>query len=151
MNLKNNLNLSDFFRTYLNPVRFLYKGVYVLAITKLMHMKEAVGVPHRHLANAIQYILDEKNNEEKTEHGLYVGGNAGYDSGEILKTFLDTKELFGKKNGRQGYHFVISFAPGEVTADEAYQITREFCEKYLGDSYDHVFAVHTDKDRKSVV
>lgn len=25
-----------------------------------MHMKEAVGVPHRHLANAIQYILDEK-------------------------------------------------------------------------------------------
>ena len=97
-----------------------------------MHMKEAVGVPHRHLANAIQYILDEKNNEEKTEHGLYVGGNAGYDSGEILKTFLDTKELFGKKNGRQGYHFVISFAPGEVTADEAYQITREFCEKYLG-------------------
>ena len=74
-----------------------------------------------------------------------MGGNAGYDSGEILKTFLDTKELFGKKNGRQGYHFVISFAPGEVTADEAYQITREFCEKYLGDSYDHVFAVHTDK------
>lgn len=67
-----------------------------------------------------------------------MGGNAGYDSGEILKTFLDTKELFGKKNGRQGYHFVISFAPGEVTADEAYQITREFCEKYLGDSYDHV-------------
>lgn len=48
------------FRTYRNPVRFLYKGVYVLAITKLMHMKEAVGVPHRHLANAIQYILDEK-------------------------------------------------------------------------------------------
>lgn len=133
------------FRTYRNPIRFLYKGVYVLAITKLMHMKEAVGVPHRHLANAIQYILDEKNNEEKTEHGLYVGGNSGYDSGEILKTFLDTKELFGKKNGRQGYHFVISFAPGEVTADEAYQITREFCEKYLGDSYDHVFAVHTDK------
>ena len=116
-----------------------------MAITKLMHMKEASGVPHRHLANAIKYILDEKNEEAKTNQGLYVGGNSGYDSADILKTFLDTKELFGKVHGRQGYHFVISFAPGETNADEAYQMTKEFTEKYLGDDYDYVFAVHTDK------
>ena len=67
-----------------------------IAITKLMHMKEAVGTPHRHLANAIKYILDEKNDEAKTDHGLYIGGNSGYDSADVLKTFLDTKELFDK-------------------------------------------------------
>lgn len=83
-----------------------------LAVTKLMHMKEAPTVPHRHLANAVKYILDEKNNEAKTCDGLYVGGNAGYDSEDIIKTFLDTKELYGKLHGRQGYHFVISFEPG---------------------------------------
>lgn len=57
-----------------------------LAVTKLMHMKEAPAVPHRHLANAVKYILDEKNNEAKTCDGLYVGGNAGYDSEDIIKT-----------------------------------------------------------------
>ena len=108
-------------------------------------MKEAPGVPHRHLANAIKYILDEQNEESKTDHGLYVGGNSGYNSADILQTFLDTKELFGKMHGRQGYHFVISFAPGETNASEAYQMTKEFTEKYLGDNYDYVFAVHIDK------
>lgn len=100
-----------------------------MAITKLMHMKEAPAVPHRHLANAVQYILDEKNNEAKTCDGLYVGGNAGYNSEDIIKTFLDTKELYGKLHGRQGYHFVISFEPGETDADEAYEITKEFAKK----------------------
>lgn len=117
-----------------------------MAITKLMHMKEAPAVPHRHLANAVKYILDEKNNEAKTCDGLYVGGNAGYDSEDIIKTFLDTKELYGKLHGRQGYHFVISFEPGETDADEAYTITKEFAKKYLGENYDYVFATHTDKN-----
>lgn len=116
-----------------------------LAVTKLMHMKEAPAVPHRHLANAVKYILDEKNNEAKTCDGLYVGGNAGYDSEDIIKTFLDTKELYGKMHGRQGYHFVISFEPGETDADEAYKITKEFAKKFLGENYDYVFATHTDK------
>ena len=103
-------------------------------------------MPHRHLANAVQYILDEKNNEAKTCDGLYVGGNAGYDSEDIIKTFLNTKELYGKLHGRQGYHFVISFEPGETDADEAYEITKEFAKKYLGENYDYVFATHTDKN-----
>lgn len=103
-------------------------------------------MPHRHLANAVKYILDEKNNEAKTCDGLYVGGNAGYNSEDIIKTFLDTKELYGKLHGRQGYHFVISFEPGETDADEAYKITKEFAKKYLGENYDYVFATHIDKN-----
>lgn len=93
--------------------RYALFGRQNMAITKLMHLKEAPAVPHRHLANAVQYILDEKNNEAKTCDGLYVGGNAGYNSEDIIKTFLDTKELYGKLHGRQGYHFVISFEPGK--------------------------------------
>lgn len=111
-----------------------------------MHMKEAPGVPHRHLANAIVYILDEKNEQEKTEGGLYVGGNSGCTSSEVLQTFLDTKQQYDKLDGRQGYHFVLSFAKGEIEKDEAYEVTREFCEQYLKDDYDYVFAVHTDKE-----
>ena len=117
-----------------------------MAITKLMHMKEAPVVPHTHLKNAIDYVLDVKNGQEKTEGGLYVGGNAGYTNDDILETFLNTKREYGKEHGRQGYHFVISFAPGECDPGTAYEVAKEFCESYLGEQYDYLFAVHTDKD-----
>lgn len=116
-----------------------------MAITKLMHMKESLGCKHDHLRNAIDYILDIKNNQEKTKHGLLVGGNSGTDHKEILENFLETKQRFDKTDGRQGYHFVISFAQGETDEQTAFAVTRDFCERYLGETYDYVFAVHIDK------
>lgn len=116
-----------------------------MGITKLMHMKESQGVPHTHLKNGLVYILDEKNHQKKTGDGVWVGGNCGTSSGEILQQFLQTKDAYGKKDGRQGYHFVISFKPGECDEQKAYNIAKEFCEKYLGDKFDYVFAVHNDK------
>lgn len=116
-----------------------------MAITKLMHMKEgSPEKPYDHLENAIYYILDE----EKTDYGRLVGGNSGTGAGEVLNNFLDTKEAFGKPDGRQGYHFVISFAKGETDEATAYEVVREFCEEYLGDDYDYVFAIHNDKEHK---
>lgn len=52
---------------------------------------------------------------------------------------MDTKIDWDKLEGRQGYHFVISFKPGEATEEIAYQVLKEFCEEYLGDNYDYVF------------
>lgn len=117
-----------------------------MAITHLMHMKESPGIPHTHLKNAIDYILDVKHDGAKTNYGEYVGGNSGLDHTEILKNFLVTKKDFEKLDGRQGYHFVISFAKGETDAPTAYSVIEKFCEEYLGDNYDYVFAVHTDKE-----
>lgn len=117
-----------------------------MAITHLMHMKESPGIPHIHLRNAIDYILDVKHDGEKTNYGEYVGGNAGLDHTEILQNFLETKKDYDKLDGRQGYHFVISFAKGETDARTAYNVIEKFCEEYLGDAYDYVFAIHTDKE-----
>lgn len=117
-----------------------------MAVTKLMHMKESKGCPHDHLRNAIDYILDVQHNEAKTDHGALVGGNSGIDHKEILENFLETKREYGKTDGRQGYHFVISFAKGETDKATAYEVIKEFCEQYLGDNYDYVFAVHNDKE-----
>lgn len=116
-----------------------------MGITKLMHMKESPKCAHAHLRNAINYILDVKNNGEKTEGGIWVGGNSGADHKEVLENFLETKRDYGKLNGRQGYHFVISFAPGETNIQTVYNVAKEFCKAYLGDDYDYVFAVHNDK------
>lgn len=116
-----------------------------MAITKLMHMKQSEGCPYVHLKNAIDYILDVKHNGEKTKYGELVGGNCGVDSVQVLQTMLETKGIFGKPDGRQGYHFVISFAKGETDEATAYAVVNEFCEEYLGDRYDYVFAIHVDK------
>ena len=118
-----------------------------MAITRLMHMKEALDYKPQHLINAINYVLDVKNNGRKTEYGQWVGGNAGLHSNEIIQAFLDTKELWEKEDGRQGYHFVISFSPEEaVDAKTCYEVLQDFCEEYLADSYDYMFAVHTDQE-----
>lgn len=112
-----------------------------MAITKMGHMKEVKkGHPSSHLKNAIRYIL----NPEKTEGMLLVGGNSGVTAEEVYRTFLATKEEYGKLSGRQGYHFIISCRPGEATLEQIYQLVKRWCEEYLQDDYDYVFSIHKD-------
>ncbi len=113
-----------------------------MGITKLMHMKQGGKNGHAHLKNALEYIL----NPEKTKDGLLAGGNCGTVPLDVLAVFLETKKTFGKMDGRQGYHFVISFAKGETDEQEGYQVVKEFCEEYLGDGYEYVFAIHDDTE-----
>ena len=58
---------------------------------------------------------------------------------------MDTKQAWGKLDGRKGYHIIISWKPGECTEEKAYQIIQEFCQEYLGENYDYVFGIHTDR------
>ena len=112
-----------------------------MAITKLNYIGTPKGGGAAHLKNAIAYIM----NPDKTENDVWIGGNAGNTSGEVFQVMMDTKREWGKEGGRQGYHFVISFPPGEATAKQAYAVIRDFCEEYLGKNYDCVFAIHTDQ------
>lgn len=111
-----------------------------MAITKLMNIKQGKTGGSRHLKNSIHYIMNPK----KTEAGKWIGGNAGMTSEEVYQTMMDTKMDWDKLEGRQGYHFVISFKPGEATEAVAYQILKEFCEEYLGDNFDYIFSIHND-------
>lgn len=112
-----------------------------MATTKLLN----IGTPKRggsaHLYNSIEYILKP----EKTENGLLVGGNSGNTTEEIYDVMMQTKKDWEKLDKRQGYHFIISFLPGEADSEQVYKVIRDFCEEYLGEDYDYVFAVHTDK------
>lgn len=115
-----------------------------MAITRLRHQKESKNSGKNqsyHLKNAIFYIMQK----EKTREREWIGGNSGSTPEEVYRIFLETKQRYGKMNGRQGYHFIISFKPGETTIDIANEIVGEFCEQYLGDQYDYVYAIHDDK------
>jgi len=63
----------------------------------------------------------------------------------VVKAMMDTKVTFGKTNKRQGYHIIISFAPGEATEEQALDIVARFAQEYLKDKYEAVYAVHNDK------
>ncbi|MDO4977652.1 MAG: relaxase/mobilization nuclease domain-containing protein [Eubacteriales bacterium] len=113
-----------------------------MAITKIMNIKQSAQGNASHLQASIRYIMNPK----KTENGSLIGGNAGSSPEEVFETMMETKISWGKEDGRQGYHFVISFPPGEATKEQVYHVLQDFCDEYLGQSYDHVFSVHTDTD-----
>ena len=98
-----------------------------MAITKLSHVKERKsGNPNAGLYNCIDYILNPDKTEER-----YIGGNAGSTTQEVYNRMMATKQEFRKLDGRQCYHFIISFAPGETDAITCFNIAQDFCEKYL--------------------
>lgn len=59
----------------------------------------------------------------------------------------ETKNIFHKTGKRQGYHVIISFSPEEkVSAEQAMYVLEHFAKNLLGDDYEAVYAVHTDKE-----
>lgn len=116
-----------------------------MAITRLGNMKSAKkGNKSQYLRNSIAYIM----NPVKTE-GYLTGTNcSAKDVDGIFREMLKTKTDFGKTDGRQGYHFVLSFKSRDPNVDKelALTIASEFCIRYLGDRYQYAYAVHTDHD-----
>lgn len=113
-----------------------------MAVTVLGNIKESKhGKASQHLSNSIKYVL----NPDKTEDCLWMGSNCGSTATEIYDAMMNTKREFQKLQGRQGYHFVISFRPGECNEAKAYDVIKEFCETYL-QGYDYVFTIHNDQE-----
>lgn len=114
-----------------------------MAITKILNIKESKGRnPASHLENALQYIQ----NPDKTEECVLVGSiNCLPDT--AFEQMVETKNIFHKTGNRQGYHVIISFSPEEkVTAEQAMYLLEHFAKDVLGDDYEAVFAVHTDRE-----
>ena len=103
--------------------------------------------------HCIDYVL----NEEKTglaaalayaenpakSHQLVTGINCDPDT--ALSDMRATKRRWDKKGGVLGYHIIHSYAPGEVTPDEAHAAGVEFARRLLGDKYEVVVATHVDR------
>ena len=114
-----------------------------MAITKILNIKESEGRnPASHLKNALEYIQ----NPDKTEECVLVGGiNCLPDT--AFEQMKETKNIFHKTGKRQGYHVIISFSPEEkVTAEQAMYVLEHFAKDVLGDDYEVVYAVHTDRE-----
>ena len=59
---------------------------------------------------------------------------------------LSTKRRWGKaQRKRQGYHIIQSFAPGEVTPEEAHAAGVEFARRLFGERYEAIVTTHLNK------
>ena len=107
-----------------------------MAATKIFGITATVG-------QAIAYIADPK----KTENGLYI--STCMCSREPSKAVKEFQEITARGTGRSSVlaqHFIISFKPGEITPQKAYEIGMEICDKFLKFQYQYYLAIHTDKD-----
>ena len=114
-----------------------------MAITKILNIQESEGRnPASHLKNALEYIQ----NPDKTEECVLVCGiNCLPDT--AFEQMEETKNIFHKTGKRQGYHVIISFSPEEkVTAEQAMYVLEHFAKNVLGDDYEAVYVVHTDRE-----
>ena len=114
-----------------------------MAITKILNIQESEGRnPATHLKNALEYIQ----NPDKTEECILVGGiNCLPDT--AFEQMEETKNIFHKTGKRQGYHVIISFSPEEkVTAEQAMYVLEHLAKDVLGDDYEAVYAVYTDRE-----
>ena len=73
------------------------------------------------LKQAIEYVL----NGDKTQEQVLTA-HLNCDPGYEYQQMMDTKRELGKLDGRQCYHIIQSFVPGEITPELALQIATEF-------------------------
>ncbi len=104
-----------------------------MAVTKIL-------ARNARLDQAIQYVL----NGDKTDHQILTA-HQNCDPGREYRQMMDTKQDVGKLDGRQCYHIIQSFKPGEITPELALEIAKEFAAKYLAD-YEVVIGTHVDKN-----
>ena len=92
---------------------------------------------------AIAYIT----RDDKTVNSVYVNSYAcRSDSAGASEDFRTVRGTGTGRTQILAYHMIQSFAPGEVTPEQAMQIGEELCDRYLNGDYQYVIAVHNDKD-----
>ena len=81
-----------------------------MAITKILSRNDG-------LKQAIEYVL----NGDKTQEQVLTA-HLNCDPGFAYQQMMDTKRAVGKTDGRQAYHIIQSFAPGEIPSNLAGRI-----------------------------
>ena len=90
------------------------------------------------LGNAVDYICNP------VKAGFQTAINCTLDNAFLQ--MQATKQRWDKYGGILGYHIVHSYAPGEVTPEQAHEAGVEFVQRLLGDKYEAVVCTHTDRD-----
>ena len=117
----------------------------VIPVRRLDRAVKYVMNKEKTTAVSLQDALDYATNRDKTEQSCFESSYAC----TLETAFADmrqTKERWHKLGGVQGYHFVQSFAAGEVTPELAHRIAKELADRVLGGRYEYVIGTHLNTD-----
>ena len=120
-----------------------------MAITKIIALKARMDVAINYvtnkektvLKNAVAYAANPDKNMERV-----LEGSSGCSIDNAHLQMKETKDRYGKKGGVIGYHIIQSFAPSEVTPEQAFEISSEFVYRYLALKYEAVWSTHVDRN-----
>jgi hypothetical protein len=123
----------------------------VMAVTKIFPIREKLARTVAYAANpektlgladVIEYVADH----DKTQKRLYESCLNCDSVASSYVNMQEVKQRYHKMGGRLGYHLIQSFAPGEVTPEQAHAIGLEFARRLFGDRFQVVIGTHLDRD-----
>ena len=105
---------------------------------------DKIRVLHTRLDNSIRYVMNTQKTVDGSTGAVLVGGiNCLPET--AYRDMMQTKRRWDKVNRPiQGYHLIHSFAPGEVTPEQAQAIGMELTRRLVGDRFEAVVSTHTD-------
>ena len=120
-----------------------------MAYTKIFAIRARLDDRVKYAVNAEKTELNEKIGYAadlvKTSSVRFVTALNCKSAETAFDVMRKTKEKFGKTGGVLGYHFIQSFAPGEVTPEQAHEIGCEFVRRLFGEDFEAVIGTHLDK------
>lgn len=100
------------------------------------------------LKKGLQYADKDRRNED--DFSLCRGINCS-DSAEIAcQEMFDVKKIYSKEGGREFKHYVLSFAPGEISKTDAIEYAAQLTEKCFGERYQAFVGLHTQSESKII-
>ena len=105
------------------------------------------------MARALKDSIDYMENPLKTDNGEWVSSyecDARTADNEFLLSKHRYATLTGREQDRGGviaYHVRQSFAPGEVTPEEANRVGYELATRFTKGKFAFIVCTHTDKDQ----
>lgn len=107
-----------------------------MATTKLHGIRSTLN-------KSIEYIIDPR----KTRNGSLVISNGCSTLGQTAQTEFENVRKQGSGRSKiLAQHIIQSFAPGEITPEEAQVVGLELCQKLLGENYQYILATHVDHE-----
>ena len=120
-----------------------------MAITKIIAIRDRLDKRVNYAVNGEKTTLDAgityAANPEKTEQMFFTSAINCESCETAYAEMQATKRRFGKLGGVVGYHFIQSFAPGEVTPEQAHAIGVAFAQRLFGERYEVVVGTHLDR------
>ena len=101
--------------------------------------------PREYLDEDLYATLCYAKNDSKTDREMFVGG-INCSKQNAYAEMVAVQRRFGMKGKVVGYHGIQSFAEGEVTPEQAFEIGKETARRMWGDRYQVLVTVHLNTD-----